>query len=77
MGCKEPYTNAEMLPMSACFHSGAFIARSLEKDGAGGETYDSVSFETPGVSGMGLALDMLRRLALVLAAEEALNWSVS
>ncbi|CAM0882486.1 unnamed protein product [Alopecurus aequalis] len=77
MGCKEPYTSADMLPMTACFHSGEFIARSLEKDGAGVETYDSVSFETPGVSGIGLALDMLRRLALVLAAEEALNWSLS
>ena len=59
MGCKEPYTNADRLPITACLHSGAFIARSLEKDGAGGETSELISFKTAGVSGIGLALDTL------------------
>jgi hypothetical protein len=59
MGCKEPYTNADKLPTTACLHSGAFIARSLEKDGAGGGTSELFSFKIAGVSGIGLALDML------------------
>ena len=60
---------AERLPVTACFHSGEFMERSLKKDGAGWEIIEGSSLE---MNEAGLALVRLRRLALLRTAEDGL-----
>ncbi|CAA6666050.1 unnamed protein product [Spirodela intermedia] len=70
MGWTAPKTTAERLPTRPCFHSGAFMARSLEKDGGGREPVEMISSDIPEAREARFDLGGLCRSPLLLVVEE-------